>query len=283
MEVSVVITAFRESQTIGRAVKAIGKVKQLLVVAPDKETLTAAREANPQVELIQDRGKGKPAALNLALKRVKGEIVVLTDGDVWPEKGAIKALLKPFADSQVGIVSGRPVPLNSKDTLFGFWAYLLTETAHQLRQEKEYFDCSGYLLAFRKKLWSALPPSLLAEDSFLSRKIYQQGYKTAYAPEARVFVKFPTNFSDWLKQKVRSVGGAARRKGDLVPAMRGFWPELKEAWRMWRLCTGIRQYFFLLLLWLARLYLWLLIFYRLRIRRFSFQKIWQRVESTKKI
>ena len=36
------------------------------------------------------------------------------------------------------------------------------------------------------------------------------GYRIRYAPEAQVFVKYPTTYRDWLRQKVRSAGGYAQ-------------------------------------------------------------------------
>lgn len=271
MSVSIIITAFKEPQTIGKAIKSLGKVDQLLLVAPDRETRKAARNTSSKIKILKDRGKGKPAALNLAFRKVKGDIVVLTDGDVWLEKGSVKHLIRKLNDKKVGIVSGRPVPINKKDNLFGFWAYLLTEAAHQWRSKSDYFDCSGYLLAIRKELFVKIPLETLAEDAYLSRKVYQKGFKAAYAPKAKVYVKFPTNFSDWLKQKVRSVGGAGR----------GWRVEIGESWRPLLLCRTPKQFFYFFLLLLARTYLWLLIFWKLKIKKQSFGKIWQRVESTK--
>ena len=270
MKVSVVITSFKEPETIGGAVEAVlDQADQVIVVAPDKETLLAARRKG--VELYQDQGKGKSLALNLAFTKVKHKFVVLTDGDVSVEKKAISFLLKPFVDSKIGIVSGRPVPTNDKKTLFGFWAYLLTEAAHQWRCRSNCFDCSGYLLAIRTNLLTKIPPGHLAEDAFLSREVLKKDFKVAYAPKAKVYVKFPSNFPDWIKQKIRSVGGAGR----------GWKVEIGESWRLFSFCRNPKELFYLFLLFLARAYLWLLIFWKLRIKKQSLKKIWQRVESTK--
>ncbi len=270
MKVSVVITSFKEPETIGGAVEAVlDQADQVIVVAPDKETLAVAKKRG--AKLIQDKGKGKAAALNLSFGKVRHEIVVLTDGDVWVEKKAISQLIKPFSDTKVGIVSGRPVPVNDKKTLFGFWAYLLTEAAHQWRSQSKNFDCSGYLLAIQKKLLTKIPVGHLAEDAFLSRWVRQKGFKTAYAPKAKVYVKFPANFSDWLKQKVRSVGGAGRGMGG----------EVKNSLKLFSFCQNPREVFYLILLFLARAYLWLLIFWKIKIKKHSASQIWQRVETTK--
>lgn len=285
---SVIITAFREEKIIGRAIEEIWpqidfSKGELWVVAPDEATLKVAK-SYPRVKTLKDEGKGKPAALNLAVSKAGGEILVLTDGDVWLGKGALAKILVAFEDRRVGLATGQPKPVNKRNSLFGFWAYCLTAAAHQIRIKRsragEYFDGSGYLLAIRKKYWSPVPPSLLTEDVFLSQEVWREKGELAYAPEATVLVKFPTSFSDWKKQKVRSVGGAAQKRKDL-PSMRGFKNELKESLFLLTLPRSLQEWFWLWLLFLARLYLWLLIFWKLKLRHLPPEKIWLRTESTK--
>ena len=287
-KLSVVITAFREEKTIGKAIESAKKQidlrsDELWVVAPDKETISAAKKI-PGVMVLKDPGKGKPTALNLVFERVGGEIIVLTDGDVWVAEKAVKNLVLKFKESGVGMASSRPVSLNDKKFLFGYWAYLLTEAAHLVRikrsSKEEYLDCSGYLLAIRKDLFSPIPVDHLTEDAYLSQQVYKKGYKIAYVPQARVFVKYPTNFRDWLKQKTRSVGGASKKQ-DNIPMMRGWKEELRNGMLLLSLPKSPLEYLYLLLLFIARGYLWLVIFWKLRIKKLPFEKVWLRVESTK--
>src|SRR3989344_5127144 len=103
---SVIITTFKEPKTIGRAVSAIapqlGKNDELIVVAPDKETLQAAKKASSKVKIIQDRAKGKSAAMNLAVIKAKGDILVWTDGDIYISKDAIWSLTYFFKQPGIG-------------------------------------------------------------------------------------------------------------------------------------------------------------------------------------
>ena len=287
---SVIITAFREEKTIGRAIEAIlpqidFSKGELWVAAPDEATLKVAKNY-PRVKIIKDEGKGKPAALNLAVSKAGGEVLVLTDGDVWLGKEALEKILAVFKNPKVGLATGQPKPVNKRDSLFGFWAFCLTGAAHQIRLKRsaagDYFDGSGYLLALRRQYWSPVSPSCLTEDVFLSQEVWRKKGKLVYVPEATVFVKFPTNFSDWKKQKVRSVGGAAQKRKDL-PSMRGFKNELKESLFLLTLPSSFREWLWLLLLFLARLYLWLLIFWKLKVRQLPQEKIWLRTESTKMV
>lgn len=287
-KLSVVITAFREEKTIGKAIESAKKQidlrsDELWVVAPDKETIAAAQKISG-VRVFQDPQKGKPTALNLVFEKLGGEVVILTDGDVWVAEEAIDNLVSKIEESGVGMVSSRPVSLNDKKFLFGYWAYLLTEAAHLVRIKRnskgEYLDCSGYLLAIRKDLFTPIPADHLTEDAYLSQQVYKKGYKIGYVPLARVFVKFPANFKDWLIQKTRSVGGASKKESS-IPMMRGWREEIKNGMLLFSLPISPVEYLYLFLLFLARGYLWLNIFWKLRVKKLPFEKVWLRVESTK--
>ena len=165
MKISVIITSKNEPLLVGRAIKSVGKQLvgkydyEILVVAPDKATRQAAAKfadsfrLNVLADPESSRVKGKPAALNYAFKQITGDYIVLTDGDVYLDKYAIKNLLKKFADPRVGIVSGRIVPVNSRrDSIYGYWAHLLSFVgAHKHKVVKErrqqFFGASGYLYA----------------------------------------------------------------------------------------------------------------------------------------
>lgn len=274
-KVTVIITAWKEEKTVAGAIKRVldqvNEETQVILVAPDRPTLDVAKVYSGKVDTVQDEKRGKPAALNLALARASGEIIVLTDGDVLLEESSISYLLKGFGDSRVGAISGRPVVTNPKNSLFGFWGYLLTEMADYWRRQGE-ADCSGYFYAFRKKLVDKIPEEHLAEDAYISRRVLDQGYSIVYAPRAVVYFRYPDNFNDWIKQKTRSVGGS-----------RSFLKELKGGLLIWRLVATPKELIWLLLLFGARLYLWLRIFWKIRIKKQTGQSLWPRIESTKQL
>jgi len=292
--ISVLITAFREAATVGRAIEAflpqLPEDAEVLVICPDPETTVmvddyAARY--PVVRHVADPQRGKPVALNVGLKAARGDIVVLSDGDVVVDKDALPSLVAPFADPQVGAVSGHPVSVSPRDTVLGYWSYLLTEGIHQMRLARdragEFLVCSGYLFAFRRVLIEHVPEDALAEDAVISHLIARQGYRIRYAPQAHVFVKYPATYRDWLRQKVRSAGGYAQdyvRKSPL--RMRSPWLEILNGTRMaLRYPRHPREFLWTLLLFAARLHLWLLVFIEVRLLRRSLVALWQRVETTK--
>jgi biofilm PGA synthesis N-glycosyltransferase PgaC len=292
MGVTVLITAYREAETIGRALEAVLpqvaglEDSDVFVICPDLETAQAARKY-PQVKVIQDSGRGKAAALNLSFCKVPGEIIVMTDGDVVIGADALEYILAQFDDPVTGAVSGRPISTSPRDSLLGYWSHLLTDAgAHMERahrdQEGRFFVCSGYLYAIRKSLVQQVPENALAEDAVISHLIADQGYRIRYAPDALVYVKYPTTYRDWLKQRVRSAGGYTQPIIAHSPLqMRSFWHEVGGMWRALRYPRTLREFFWTLLLFAARLHLWLLIWWRVRIQQRPLTELWQRVESTK--
>lgn len=285
LSISVIVTAAHEEKTISKAIQSIlpqlSKKDELIVIAPDTPTLATAKKTSPKVKTIRDQGKGKPLALNLAVKQTKNPILILTDGDVYLDKKALKHLLSFFKDKKIGIVSGQPIPTNSKNNLYGFWAHLATQAAHLQRikfvQKNLSIDCSGYLLAFRKKLFTPFSKNTLAEDSLLSQNINLQGYQTQYAPQAKVYVKYPTNLTDWFSQKTRSVGGATVQSRSL---MRGPLSELTQIPSTLKLIKTLPQFFYWLFALFFRFCLWILIFIKLKLQKPTL-KLWPRIESTK--
>jgi cellulose synthase/poly-beta-1,6-N-acetylglucosamine synthase-like glycosyltransferase len=290
--ISIIITSYKEPNTIGKAIQSILKNNlkdyEILVTAPDKETLNAAKKysiKNKNIKLIKDLGKGKPLALNLAVSKAKGEIIVLTDGDVYVRKNSINFLLESFKNKQVGAVSGNPVSLNSKNNMLGFWAYVLTKIANERRKKalalKKRFFCSGYLFAIRKKLFPILPEELLSEDGFISHNVYEHGYDLDYSEKSEVYIKYPSNIKDWIIQKKRSAGGYNQINKLIKIEIRSFKKESLGVFGLLKYVSNFKEFLWMISLFLIRIYLWILIYKEINLQKKSHKSIWKRVESTK--
>jgi cellulose synthase/poly-beta-1,6-N-acetylglucosamine synthase-like glycosyltransferase len=351
---SIIITTYKESKTLKKSLdiilNEIEKEGEILIVGPDEETEKVARkyaEYHPQIRYLKDQGKGKPAALNLVFENLsrqltsqptspgisatdssgapeleEKDILILTDGDVWPSKGFLKNLLKPFTQTNgvrpevlsgqasrrvvIGAVTGRPISISPRNTMLGYWSHLLTEAAHRRRsklsRENKYLDCSGYLYALKKFLIFnfQFSNSVLSEDAVISEHIWQSGYRIAYASEVKVYIKYPDNFKDWILQKRRSAGGylqkskvrnqkskvkkewSVKRSEAEFDRMRTFLKEIfYGTWFALTYPKNLKEFWWTILLFGARLYLWLLIFWDHKILRKKFEGGWERIESTK--
>ena len=119
--------------------------------------------------------------------------------------------------------------------------------------------CSGYLYAFRNVIRD-IPSETLSEDGLISDMIYSKGYLIAYSPKSEVYVKYPTNFKDWIIQKKRSVGGYNQIKAWTNVEIRSFRKESLGIFDVLKYAGNLREIFYTLVLVLARIYLWAAIF-----------------------
>lgn len=288
MKITFIITSYKEPKTIGKAIERILdqniKNLELIVTAPDDETLNIAKKYK-SVTILKDKGHGKPAALNLAVKKAKGDILILSDGDVYINNKSIKEITKPFKNPKVGAVSGNVVSLNSTNNKMGYWAYILTNIAHELRinllNKNKPFFCTGYLFAIRKKLFPKLPENLLSEDGYISFKVYEKKYTIKYVPNSKVYVKYPTTFKDWIIQKKRSAGGYNQIKKMTNFTVRSFGSESSGIFKLFKYIKNIKEFWWFVELVFARIYLWFVIYRDINIKNKSQKEIWKRVETTK--
>jgi len=278
---SIIITSYKEAKTIGRAIESFVnqniKDYELLILAPDKETLDAAKKYK-KVKVIRDKGNGKPAALNLAFSKAKGNILVLSDGDVFVENNSVNELLKQFK-KDAGAVSSRPISLNPRNNMYGYWSHLLTDAAHDARKKKKIIECSGYLYSI-KNLKLRIPEDVLSDDGYISHLIHSKDYEIGYAENAKVYVKYPDNFRDWILQKKRSAGGYLQIK-KIFKKSRGFGKESSGIFFALSYAKNLKEFIWTILLVFARLYLWIIIFFDLKLKKEKFKETWKRIESTK--
>jgi len=290
--ISCIITACREADTLGKAILCmedacrIANVEyEILVYAPDEETIKEAISyESKDIKIFQDEGKGKPAALNLAFKEAKGDILILSDGDVYVSTYSIRELLKMWNSSKFGAISGRPESISSIHTKLGYWSHLLTDMADITRRKRS-FVCSGYLYALKRGIVKQIPEDCLVDDAYISYKVVEAGYELGYCPTAQVFVKYPDNFKDWMAQKKRSTGGYVQLGKDYklhpIKEMRSIKQEIKGVKEVLGYAKNFREFVWTLSLIIARLWLWLNIFWERKVMRKEFSKTWTRVGSTK--
>jgi len=294
--ISIVVTSFKEPRTIGKAIESFLNQKieekyELIVSAPDKETQAIIQKyakKNKKVKLFKDPGQGKTYALNLLLPKLKGDIILLSDGDVFVSENSISELLKCFEEEKVGCVTGRPVSLSSRKNLFGYWSHLLCYGAHKMRlkrdKKREFLECSGYLWAFRNKIIPQIPRET-AEDSIVPLLLYLKGYGVRYAPNAEVYVKYPSNLREFMSQKKRTskahetlVNFTDLKK---IPRMKSLKNEFLESYSLFSFPKNLKELFWTALLFPTRLYIWISSFFAVYLRKESKVDGWQTVQTTK--
>lgn len=292
--ISVILTSSQEIHMINNCIDHIlpqlDNFDELIIISPDEEMLDVVNKYKSKFKnifLLKDKKEGKPTALNMGLKVAKGDILILNDGDTYIKGDAIKFIEKHFDNKNCGAVSGHPVSIDRPDTIFGYWAQVLTEIAHNIRikrsRNNNFFECSGYLYAFRRGLVKIVTIGALADDAAITHEVAKSGYTIEYEPNAIVYVKYPKNYKDWLSQKVRSTGGYVQQYViNSEYKMRGFLFEaITGAKTIFIYANSLKKLCWILLLLLARLHVWLLVFVKVIVMKLPLIKLWTSVRSTK--
>ena len=295
MKATIVISSFREpnlKKAIDGSLSQEGLIDyDILVVAPDKEAehlVKHYKKIGKKINFLRDPGKGKSFGLNLAFKKLKSDIWIFTDGDVYLDKNAIQEIIKPFEDKKIGCACGRIVPINSKKNLTGYWAHLLADAgAHRIRKKlsdkNKFLECSGYLFAFRKGLISEIPLNV-AEDSYIPYIIFNKGYKIKYVPESMVYVKNPETLKDFIKQRIRTAKAHTSLSYYFkdFPKMKSFKNEIKEGtFSALKYPKTLKEFFWTLELFFVRLYIWIKKFYDEKISKKLYSDGWEKINLTK--
>jgi len=292
----IIITSYKEPESTVKAVNAFLKQKikekyKIIVVDPFPEVEKVLKKKfkkefrSGKIEFFLDPGEGKSYALNLVLEKIysqnSNDIIILTDGDVYVSKNSVSAILEAFKDKEIGCVTGKPVSLNSRDNMFGYWSHLLfagiDRVRRRLSKEGKFFECSGYLFAIRNGVLKGFPLEA-SEDSIIPFLFWKKNYKIKYLPEAEVYVKNPENWHSWKKQKIRNIKGHENLNKLVkeMPRTKSFWNEIKEGtFFALKYPKNTKEFFYTLALFIARFYIYIKAFYELHFKKKGYYDGWR--------
>jgi len=109
---------------------------------------------------IQERRGGKTLALNRAAQEAKGDILVFTDANSMYDPAAVRKLARHFADSEVGLVSGRSIYLddqNRQEQSGGVYRRYEDFIKDQESATVSIIGADGAIYAMRRELYVPLP------------------------------------------------------------------------------------------------------------------------------
>lgn len=178
-----------------------------LIVSSDgstDETEAIAREFEREgvVLVTSSERRGKEAAQAAAIACAGGDVVVFTDVGAKLDPGALRAIVRPFADPSVGCVSSVDVV----ESRGGEALYVRYEMAIRALESEvaTLIGCSGSCFAVRRELCDPWPAEL-ASDFRSALEAARRGFRAVDEPLATV--RFGTARSDaeeWAR-KVRTV------------------------------------------------------------------------------
>jgi poly-beta-1,6-N-acetyl-D-glucosamine synthase len=185
-----------------------------IVIASDGSTDRTAsllrEQATTIVAVILDEPNGKARALNEAVKRATGEVLVFLDVRQFVEPNAVSELVSCFADPTVGAVSGELLleasAGRSEDALGIYWK--IEKAVRKLESASgSVVGVTGAIYAIRRELYTEIPPGTILDDVFTPMHVSRMGKRVVFQPSAiardRIFSEKGKEFS----RKVRTLTG----------------------------------------------------------------------------
>jgi len=294
--IHIIITSYKEPKSTIRAIKAffeqnIKKKYKIIVADPFPETENILKQEfekdfkSGKIEFFLDPGEGKSYALNIIFEQIysknKDDIIILTDGDVYVSKNSVSEILNAFKDKNIGCITGKPVPLDARKNMFGYWSHLVftgvDKVRRRLSKEKKFFECSGYLFAIRNGILQGFPLET-SEDSIIPFLFWEKNFKIKYVPEAEVYVINNYTWKTWLKQKIRNIKGHENlnKIAKDMPRTKSIFNEIKYGTIFaLKYPKTIKEFIWTMLLFTARLYIYLAAFYDLKFKKTTYQDGWR--------
>ncbi len=161
-------------------------------------------------------GKGKSRALNLGIQQVSSEVIAIYDADNTPDPKALYYLVASLvSDKELGAVIGKFRTVNKNKNILTRFINIETLSFQSMLQAGRWqLHNIATLPGTNFVMWKWLVDELngwdeeaLTEDSELSIRIYELGYKIKFLPYAITYEQEPEKWSVWIKQRVRWVRG----------------------------------------------------------------------------
>jgi len=195
--VSIIIAAHNEARSIGAKLDNLlaldySRGRLEVVIASDGSTdgteAMVRRYADRGIKLLALPRQGKAPALNAAVAASSGEILVFSDANSLYAPEAIHALVRPFADPEVGGVAGNQRYLDKRSISaagegeHSYWNF--DRKLKQFQSESgNTISATGAIYAIRRSLFRPVPAGV-TDDFVISTRVIAQGYRLVFAPDA---------------------------------------------------------------------------------------------------
>jgi cellulose synthase/poly-beta-1,6-N-acetylglucosamine synthase-like glycosyltransferase len=255
-QVDLIVCAHNEAASIG------AKIENALALDYPREHLTIciASDGSTDATVALARGfegrgvrvldlprRGKAHALEAAVRATHGEVIAFSDANSEWARGALRALVRPFADPQVGGVAGDQRYRTDDAAVDGttgersYWSFDRQLKRWQSRAGSA-ISATGAIYAVRRSLFEAPPPDA-TDDFMISTAVIAQGRRLVFAEDAIALEPPSETHGGEFRRKVRittrGLRGVFYRRGLLNPFAHGAYAIELAIHKLWRRLTWI--------------------------------------------
>ncbi len=228
---TILIPAHNEEKVIAHTIEAMLRLEypedRLTVLVINDGSTDATRDIirhyagqDKRVQLFDvpagEGGRGKSRALNQGVRRVTSDIIAIYDADNTPDSRALRYLVAQLLENaELGAALGKFRTVNKNINILTKCINIETLSFQSMLQAGRWqMHNVATLPGTNFVMWTRLIRQLggwdeeaLTEDSELSIRIYQEGYKIKFVPYAVTFEQEPQEWNVWVRQRTRWVRG----------------------------------------------------------------------------
>ena len=217
---SIVIAAYNEGKVIAATLQSLlktdyqGELEVILIddgsgddTAAEVEKIAAT---DARVRLIRQDNRGKARALQRGIATAKHELIVFIDADTHCQRHALRHLLAPFGNPDIGGVSGHAKVGNLRSFIARCQSLEYTVGFNIDRRAYTRWNCitvlPGAISAIRKTAIDragGLSLDTLAEDTDLTLSLHKQRLRIVYVPAAVAWTEAPETVRALSRQRFR--------------------------------------------------------------------------------
>ena len=220
-KVSVLMAVHNEETVLKEKFKALyeSDYPVEVIVGSDASTdntnsiLSEMKVLYPDLRILEyNKRLGKPAIINRLSEISSGEILVITDANVIPEKRTIRQLVSNFSDSSVGLTDSRLVNRGMKKDGISAPEIVYINIESKMKNIEgrlwgRMMGPFGGFYAVRKSCYEPNPGNILADDFRICMNVIGKGEKAVSDPGAIVYEDVSNNIMDEFRRKVRISAG----------------------------------------------------------------------------
>ena len=223
--VTIIVPAYGEEVTIATSIKSLVNqtYKNLEILIMDDgskdNTYKIAKKFEGYykgkiIKVLTKKNGGKSRALNFAIERCSGELVMCVDADSKLEDDAVELMVRYFQDKEISAVAGSVFVSNTNNILTKLQALEYIEGLNMVRNGQAWLKLvniiPGPIGMFRKSAIMEVgryAHDTFAEDADLTLKLIERGHKIDFEPDAIAKTEAPDELLILLKQRYRWTRG----------------------------------------------------------------------------
>ena len=223
--VTIIVPAYGEEVTIATSIKSLVNqtYKNLEILIMDDgskdNTYKIAKKFEGYfngkiIKVLTKKNGGKSRALNFAIERCSGELVMCVDADSKLEDDAVELMVRYFQDKEISAVAGSVFVSNTNNILTKLQALEYIEGLNMVRNGQAWLKLvniiPGPIGMFRKSAIMEVgryAHDTFAEDADLTLKLIERGHKIDFEPDAIAKTEAPDELLVLLKQRYRWTRG----------------------------------------------------------------------------